>query len=67
MSSQRAKKETCAIPAVAGIQEMQTLLDPGDPVPAKAGSGGDGLDDVFRYSHSIWGEILLVKERLNHA
>jgi hypothetical protein len=32
----------------AGIQGKQTLLDPGDPVPAKAGSRGDGLDDFLR-------------------
>jgi len=36
---------SCVIPAEAGIQEGQTLLDPGDPVPAKAGSLGDAFDD----------------------
>jgi len=30
------------IPAEAGIQECPEGLDPGDPVPAKAGSRGDG-------------------------
>jgi hypothetical protein len=29
------------IPAKAGIQEKLGVLDPGDPVPAKAGSRGD--------------------------
>jgi len=33
------------IPAEAGIQENQTPLGPGDPVPAKAGSRGDGSDN----------------------
>jgi len=36
------------IPAEAGIQEKQAILDPGDPVPAKAGSRGDGLDAFLR-------------------
>ena len=40
------------IPAEAGIQEYQELLDPGDPVPEKAGSRGDGLDDFLR-GHQI--------------
>jgi len=30
------------IPAKAGIQVVHAFLDPGDPVPAKAGSRGDG-------------------------
>ena len=34
---------SCVIPAKAGIQAEQELPDPGDPVPAKAGSRGDGL------------------------
>jgi len=33
------------IPADAGIQEYQEVLEPGDPVPAKAGSRGDGLEN----------------------
>jgi hypothetical protein len=28
----------------SGIKEYRELLDPGDPVPAKAGSRGDGLE-----------------------
>jgi hypothetical protein len=40
------------IPAKAGIQEKQAILDPGDPVPEKAGSRGDGLDDFLR-GHQI--------------
>ena len=39
------KQPFSVIPAKAGIQECQELLDPGDPVPAKAGSRGDGLED----------------------
>jgi hypothetical protein len=38
------------IPAQAGIQEPQEALDPGDPVPAKPGSRGDGLEDFSRIS-----------------
>jgi hypothetical protein len=44
------------IPAEAGIQEYQELLDPGDPVPAKAGSRGDGpgtfYQSIIPSSHS---------------
>jgi hypothetical protein len=36
------------IPAKAGIQGFQEVLDPGDPVPAKAGSRGDGFGDFLR-------------------
>jgi hypothetical protein len=36
------------IPAKAGIQEKEGVLDPGDPVPAKAGSRGDGLEHFLR-------------------
>jgi hypothetical protein len=36
------------IPEKAGIQEQQELLDPGDPVPAKAGSRGDDFKDFSR-------------------
>ena len=36
------------IPAKAGIQEQQALLDPGDPVPAKAGNRGDGFGRFLR-------------------
>ncbi len=32
----------------AGIQVPQELLDPGDPVPAKAGSRGDGLGASYK-------------------
>jgi hypothetical protein len=39
------KASFSVIPAKAGIQEKQAVLDPGDPVPAKAGSRGDGFDD----------------------
>jgi hypothetical protein len=36
------------IPAKAGIQELPAVLDPGDPVPAKAGSRGDGFGEFLR-------------------
>ncbi len=36
------------IPAEAGIQEKQALLDPGDPVTAKAGSRGDDFDGFLQ-------------------
>jgi len=42
------KKHFSVIPAKAGIQDFQGLLDPGDPVPAKAGSRGDGLEGFLR-------------------
>ena len=42
------KTSFSVIPAEAGIQEYRELLDPGDPVPAKAGSRGDGLEDFLR-------------------
>jgi hypothetical protein len=32
----------------AGIQEKQALLDPVDPVPAKAGNRGDGFGDFLQ-------------------
>jgi len=49
MKSYKVKKTASrVIPAKAGIQELRLLLDPGDPVPAKAGSRGDGLNDVLR-------------------
>ena len=47
------KMTSPVIPAKAGIQEKQALLDPGDPVPAKAGSRGDGFSDFLR-SHQFW-------------
>jgi len=39
--AQEAENPFPVIPAKAGIQEEQRILDPGDPVPAKAGSRGD--------------------------
>jgi hypothetical protein len=36
------------IPAKAGIQGFQEVLDSGDPVPAEAGSRGDGFGDFLR-------------------
>jgi len=41
------------IPAKAGIQGKQELLDPGDPVPAEAGNRGDAFPSSrpFRFSN----------------
>jgi hypothetical protein len=47
-SQKNQKARFSVIPAEAGIQECQEVLDPGDPVPAKAGSRGDGAEDFFR-------------------
>jgi hypothetical protein len=37
------------IPAKAEIQQHKPVLDPGDPVPAQAGSRDDGLEDFLRH------------------
>jgi len=50
------KMPFCVLPAEAGIQEYQELLGPGDPIPAKAGSRGDGVEG-FLQSHQSWGLV----------
>jgi hypothetical protein len=41
------------IPAKAGIQGYQRILNPGDPVLAKAGSRGDGVKAFLR-THQVF-------------
>jgi hypothetical protein len=51
------------IPAEAGIQEIQAVLDPGDPVPAKAGSRGDGFNRFFE-GHQLQSSWVLLEDIL---
>ena len=63
------KTSFSVIPAEAGIQEYQEVLNPGDPVPAKAGSRGDGLEDFLRvrYDRSwlLFSIVWILQENLN--
>jgi hypothetical protein len=45
------------IPAKAGIQGKQEVLDPGDPVPAKAGNRGDGFYECLRDRHFLFANL----------